>query len=513
MAENEIRIILNLDDKATKELMKQLGITREELKKLSKQSKETDDSLRDQFKEAGKSVRDFRQTLIPITITIAAIVAVTQQWAKHNTQTRDAFDSLTLSVYTLTSNIGSIFAPAVVAFSVLLRGSTDEIKGFFGSIEEWYTKTFEAITFLTQYEVAYHASRKAGMSDSIAKQDALKIAFNATQEEVKKFTGAMQGNRTQTTEAEIALRNFAEQQNTSKLMFISGGISAQEYYNAILLLQENQIAKNQITMQQMNEMAALTAQLRDQDLMEEMRINQEKLALLQFYKQEFMLAHQGMAAFTVVVGKTIQTSMTSALTGIITGAKTAKEAFKELGMAMVQSIVNFMVQKLVAFVLEKTLLAGSVTAARIAGAAIYQAYAPAAVVANIATLGAAGVAAAGSALLAGAATVAAGTMAATGRTLQVSVGSAAGSDIGEKIAIPRARGGDDIVTRPTLFLAGEGGPERATFIPLGSRNQGGAGEVNIYIANATMDSTQSIAKTAEELGFLIERNVRAARGI
>jgi len=38
---------------------------------------------------------------------------------------------------------------------------------------------------------------------------------------------------------------------------------------------------------------------------------------------------------------------------------------------------------------------------------------------------------------------------------------------------PMAAGGDFLVTRPTLFLAGEGGPERATFTPMNSTSHGG----------------------------------------
>jgi TP901 family phage tail tape measure protein len=42
--------------------------------------------------------------------------------------------------------------------------------------------------------------------------------------------------------------------------------------------------------------------------------------------------------------------------------------------------------------------------------------------------------------------------------------------------IPMAEGGDFMVTRPTLFLAGEAGPERATFTPMGKGGGSGSGE-------------------------------------
>jgi len=46
-------------------------------------------------------------------------------------------------------------------------------------------------------------------------------------------------------------------------------------------------------------------------------------------------------------------------------------------------------------------------------------------------------------------------------------------------AIPQAAGGDYLVSRPTLFLAGEAGPERATFTPQGK--SGGARELHLHV--------------------------------
>ena len=58
-------------------------------------------------------------------------------------------------------------------------------------------------------------------------------------------------------------------------------------------------------------------------------------------------------------------------------------------------------------------------------------------------------------------------------------------------AVPMAAGGDFLVTQPTLFLAGEAGPERATFTPqggIGGDNARAGMTVNIY----TQQSTGSI---------------------
>jgi hypothetical protein len=45
----------------------------------------------------------------------------------------------------------------------------------------------------------------------------------------------------------------------------------------------------------------------------------------------------------------------------------------------------------------------------------------------------------------------------------------------------QANGGDYVVSRPTMFLAGEAGPERATFTPLGGRG-GDTSSIHIPIS-------------------------------
>jgi hypothetical protein len=48
-------------------------------------------------------------------------------------------------------------------------------------------------------------------------------------------------------------------------------------------------------------------------------------------------------------------------------------------------------------------------------------------------------------------------------------------------AIPMARDGDFLLTQPTLFLAGEAGPERASFSGAGRTSAGGDSVVNVTL--------------------------------
>jgi len=72
-----------------------------------------------------------------------------------------------------------------------------------------------------------------------------------------------------------------------------------------------------------------------------------------------------------------------------------------------------------------------------------------------------------------------------------------------------AEGG--IVTRPTLALIGEAGPEAV--IPLGKGGSLETGDINIFIQGGISPEGNSIDEMAEQLGFAFESRIRTARGI
>jgi TP901 family phage tail tape measure protein len=70
----------------------------------------------------------------------------------------------------------------------------------------------------------------------------------------------------------------------------------------------------------------------------------------------------------------------------------------------------------------------------------------------------------------------------------------------------QAAGGDYMVTRPTLFLAGEAGPERATFTPQGKAAPGGGGlHLVVNIGNLNGTDEQAARMVAGRVGQLIRQ--------
>lgn len=204
-------------------------------------------------------------------------------------------------------------------------------------------------------------------------------------------------------------------------------------------------------------------------------------ALLATKELESSIANQALAT-----AKTIQTSLGNAFARIIDGTMTAKEAMKEFGSQAVATLANFVAQQVVAATIGKAMTVMLTTMLSGMAATISAAFGPAAAAVSLATLGANAAPA-----IAGIATTHATAMA---------------------LFTPKAMayGGEGVVTKPTLFLAGENGPEAYNFTPLGNNASSG---ITIHIGNITIGSKENISDLAEELGFEIERGLRYARGI
>lgn len=182
----------------------------------------------------------------------------------------------------------------------------------------------------------------------------------------------------------------------------------------------------------------------------------------------------------------INDSMSSALSNVMRGAMSAREAFKAFGQEALKAVTDFIAQQIVAHTIGKVMSAITTGTMAAMGTAIAAAFQPAATFVSLATFGANAVPA-----IAG--------MSATNAAAMAMMAPR-----------PMAYGGEGVVSAPTLFLAGENGPERYNFSPI---DRGVGASVSVNIANITIGSKENISELAEQLGFEIERQLRYARGI
>lgn len=455
MSNVDLNIVLKLLDEASGEIKKVVGDTRSETDKLGKESESAGKKTSNAFKESNSQLRQFRSNVLLATGIVLGFVNATREYARYNKSARESLNDIEVSFHKLAYSAG------------------------------------EAIEKLKILKILQQSMKGWGMIGDLVTGNSGNITNDQSQV-------------TEMVKAEQAIRDLKQQQADLNTLYMAGATSSADYYSAITSSEYNVQMVRQISMQQMQQMAQLEMQISNESLMNAQRQTQERINLLNYYQQNYNMAHQGMAAFTVMLGQSIQTNLSAALLDVTMNVHNSKDAFKQLEKAMIQAILNFMIQKAVAFALEKTLLAGTVASTSAAAMALALAWAPAAIAASVATLGgaaAAGTAAYGTSLTAG---IAMTTAAAMGtRSISVASEMSGGGQVLDQSANwggAQANGGDYMVSRPTLFLAGEAGPERATFTPIG-KDGASAGRGNVYI-DITIDSP--VVSRESDLDYLVE---------
>ena len=509
MADSELKIILSLVDEASAKLKKAMDGLKEETdgvtesnKKLGEQSDKAHKTLSDGLKESTKKFKEFRREMFVITLAFAAIVGAVKTAAEYSTEASNSFNNFTSSVKSLTVMFGTSLAPALEGVTFLIN----IIKNVLMAAMAGFIKLF---TFIAEF----FANISKGPLEAYRR--AIEVANLATDEFTRKSTEL--NSLVVAVEAIRAkMKEMADVMEKVNLLFMSGQMSAQQYYNILTSGDVAAFQSAQARMQLMQQMAQLENLMNNQSLLDYQTTVQSKMQLLNTLKSYHHTMWSTMFDFVNMGIQKFSVGMTNALTSIIMGTKKAGEAFKEFGMAMITSIVEFVIQygiqMMIAAALSNLIAGLTISQAGVIAAA----WMPAAILASIATLG--GAAGIGSAAVAGAvATGAALTGAMRAGSAAIDNGIiGAGSRMGSirDIGIPStgggggwAEGGSGIVSRPTLFLAGEAGPERFAFTPVGKG--GSTGGVIVNIENASFRSENDIEDIMVRLSDLITLKSRS----
>ncbi len=451
----ELNIVLKLLDQASDEIKKAMGGVQKETDKTKKKSEEAAKKTESGFKKASEAVRNFRRDMVVVALAVGTLTAVTKLWSERNDEARNSMDEIALASRNALAGFGQ-FVDKFVSFS----GALENV----GILARNFNQSF---------------------SDTGSKLDA----------------------------AKTELKNFNEDLKNQAILFQAGKISSEEYYNNILALQDEVAFKNQSAIQNLTVLANIQSQVANTQVLEAQRVTTEQITLLNEYKENYMAAHAGMAAFTATLSQSIRTNLSGAITNIVTGAQDAKEAFAELGKAMISTIVNFMAQKVVAAVLDKTLLAGTVAASVAAAGAIAAAWAPAAAFVSLATFGAnSAPAISGITATTAALAVNAGILSSA---IQTSL------SVGQRFhdgGMVRAHDGLAVDEVPIIAQSGEGILSRRGMKALGgsgnldklNQGQGVGGGVNIEINNPRFFNRQDMEEFSRMLGNLLTKESRYA---
>lgn len=548
MAETDLNIILKLLDQASAGIKESMAGIKTETKKVNDETEKAGKTIQQQFKDAGKELKSFRQAMLGVTIAIAVIIGVTKEWSKYNEETKNAFTSLGNSISKISGAVGSIFAPAIVSISKLLEELVPVINSVIKWLQEMYTWLFNKITYATQYWVAFFSAIKTGIGIIKANKIAVQQATRAVEEMGKEFKSAFENNIPYVEEIKQWLEKQNNELERQRLLFLGGKITSKEYYDFISsvsvqrlndLQEEIKLIERMAELQRLNtdleyqrdviardrikiieEFYIRKAQLNNQDLMNQQQNMVAANALLQTVKESTVTMWSTLYGFVNTLYTGAQQNISKALSSIIMGTKSTRQAFTEMGIAMLQMLSDFAAKMIVNFILSMTLGKLISMAIGIQAGAIAAAWMPAAILASIATLGAADAAG-----LAGLTAAMAGGMAILGAANAVTKagGTADVIDLG-KIDIKKHFGGiirahnglaaDEV---PIIAQTGEGILSRKGMAALGgdlelnrlNAGQGGNSNTSIYIENALFKNDSDTEETLLTISRLIEQKRRA----
>ncbi len=489
-SENELQIVLTLIDNASAELKKITNDVKKDTQEISKESEKAGKSLGDSMKDARKQIIDFRRQLFAAALVITTMYLAVKEYAKYNKEAN-------LELQLLEKNL-TLAKVAMGGFIFLLWEAIKPSEIFYKNLETIRDRFLE-VNDLGRAKL-HPLSLGGDFEETMGKAEQI---ISATQE----------------------MKNFKQELSDANLLYLTGRISAEEYYNVISSNQAlemsnrqmmigikqaeanqdnaNAIAEYQNIMMIYNlrqQLATQQSLMRSQQMLEETTNTQASMNLLKTLQSYHHTAWSSMMDFSNMVIQKFSTGMTTALTSIIMGTQKAKEAFKEFGIAMITAIVEFVIQygiqMLIWALMSKLIIGWTITQAE----ALAAAWLPAAVFASVATLGAAG--AAGAAGLGVAAATALGIMGLSKLTPGQQAGMEA--DIAGEKAVGYQSGGWVGLRGPEVALVGERGPE---YVVPNNRlgNMGNQTSIYIEINNPQVRSDEDIDKLTEEISLRLAR--------
>jgi len=347
-------------------------------------------------------------------------------------------------------------------------------------------------------------------------------------EPIKEQTAALEKQNTVLDETVTKAERHVQVLKELNEQYLGGKINAEQYYNSVKELhadgldikqQELDLLQKSIDLERLateseyqkiyvmqqgiqsaQEYYRVKAELENQDIMNQQITLDAATNLLRTIESMHKTIWQGIFDFANMILQKFSSGFSTALTSIIMGTQKASDAFKQFGLAMIQAIVEFVIEYAVQALIAMTIGSMVAAATMLLAGTIAAAWYPAALLASIATLG--GAVATGTAALGGAMATSIGVAGALESATifgegEAGFGASFGGSFGE--------GGSGVVTKPTLFLAGEEGPERYSFTPV-DKEVGNT--INITIESPIISSDVDIRDLAEQIGFETERSLR-----
>lgn len=150
MAENDLIITLTAVDNASAPIKNALGSIDNAQKQVKSSGVDAGKSIQEQFKETGKELRAFRQSMFVATAAVAVVISSVREAAKYNKDAKTSFDKFTTSITALSASVGSALAPALDHVTNLINFMRDAINAAIAGFIKMFTFIWESFGALQQ---------------------------------------------------------------------------------------------------------------------------------------------------------------------------------------------------------------------------------------------------------------------------------------------------------------------------------------------------------------------------
>lgn len=325
MAGGNLEIVLVLNDKATKKLqesLKEMGFNAEEttkiINKLHDEGEKKATKHKSSLIEAKNAVQSFRKEMFVLGVAIASAGFAITEYANRNLQTRDSLRELQVGMKNMTAMIGAALSPIIVGLAEVTRISFDSMKEMFRNLQIGFAALMDGFV----YGFTFYKNIMKGIP--AAMQAAEAASKSLSEKMANTFVATIPSIET----AQTKLKDMADIVSSLNTRFLAGEINSTVFYEGINSKANNVIGTNTIIAQQLKELHENQLMANNIELQDAVNKNQEYIALSKFRQQEHATATQGMMALTMQLGQSIQQNLSNALSGLITGALTAKQAFQ-----------------------------------------------------------------------------------------------------------------------------------------------------------------------------------------
>lgn len=194
----ELQIVLKLLDQATGDIKRAMGQIKNDTDQVGQAGDKAGKTIKDQFRAANTQLRDFRRAMLLAAIPLALIVKTTNDWGKKNAYTNEALKSIKSTLTVISEQIGSVFAPSIVAIGEALRRMTPGIIKFFDHIRTGWQSAVAGLTKFYQGVIAFDAylAARANSTGQLDIAGAWSAAMNVGQAAADDITRKMKDIQT-----------------------------------------------------------------------------------------------------------------------------------------------------------------------------------------------------------------------------------------------------------------------------------------------------------------------------